>query len=180
MSLKYEILSPDLDRQIALLKIYPEIAEAAFRPALDEAVDIAAAAIVSGIPIRTGRAIEKFGTKVTGKGLNLTGEVGWWGARAPWYINIVEYGAMAHPLEADVSIRGSKRKQRLFELARPGIEKFEGGQHVKIGDHWVTMKLHPGFPGRHFMQTGFEEAQPAIDIIMAAANEACARELALP
>jgi hypothetical protein len=182
MSIKYGIVSEDVDRQIALLKLYPEIAEANYRPAMEESVDLAAASIVSGIPVRTGYAIEHFGTRVTGKGLNLTGEVGWWGKHSAWYINIVEAGAMAHPVESGVSIRGSHARQRLFNAALKSgaIAENPGGQHVKINGEWKTMKSHPGFPGRHFMKSGFEAVQPAIDIVFAAANDAVARELALP
>jgi len=96
MSYKIDMTSPDVDQQIALLKFYPEIMEKHFKPVVVKDVATLFSNIHGSIPKRTGTAISKFKKSVTGKGVNLTGRVGWWGANQPWYINPVEYGAKAH------------------------------------------------------------------------------------
>lgn len=96
MSHRIDMSSPDVDKQIELLKFYPEIMEKHFRPVLVTDVSKLYSKIRGDIPKRTGRAVSKFKRSVSGKGVNLTGRVGWWGANQPWYINVVEHGAKAH------------------------------------------------------------------------------------
>jgi HK97 gp10 family phage protein len=52
--------------------------------------------IKPNIPHRTGMAQSKLRKSLTGKGVNLTGKVGWWGSNQPWYVNVLEYGAKSH------------------------------------------------------------------------------------
>lgn len=114
MSYKVDMSSPDIDKQIALLKFYPEIMEKHFRPALVVDVSKLYSKIRGTIPKRTGRALSKFKKSVSGKGINLEGRVGWWGANQPYYINVVEYGAKAHPIP---------KNRRFSKKQHPGFSK---------------------------------------------------------
>lgn len=86
------IQSPDLQRQIELLKYYPEIAEKHFYPAVSGAARDTASEIQPNIPVLTGKAVSVFRAKATGKGLNIEGRVGWWGSKEGFYIRFLEYG----------------------------------------------------------------------------------------
>ena len=148
--IKVDMSAAQLDRQIELLKFYPEILEKHFGPALKEGTQGLKERIRPTIPVLTGRAQRLFRSKVSGKGVNLTGSVGWGsGKNAPWYINIVEYGAKAHEMNTYV----------------PRLKK-------RIG-------THPGFSKRGFMVAGYSAYKPVIDTLMAQANEAVVKELAL-
>lgn len=98
MSFKIDMSSPDVDKQIELLKFYPELMEKHFRPVLVTDISKLYSKIRGTIPKRTGRALSKFKKSVSGKGINLEGRVGWWGSNQPYYINVVEYGAKPHPI----------------------------------------------------------------------------------
>ena len=181
MSLKTEILSPDLQRQIDLLKLYPEIAEKNYRPALEQATALVEGSIRPTIPVLTGRAVRTFGAKVSGKGLNLAGKIGWAGARsdkAAFYINIVEYGARAHTLESGK--KHTKKalfyEQEYIRAGAPGVV----GSHIHTRQGWRTVRVHPGFAARSILKNGLSGAQGQVDALMAAANEAVAQELAVP
>lgn len=182
MSIKVGVLSPDVDRQIELLKVYPEIAEKHYRPAFMALTQALTNEIRPTIPVATGKAVSKFRGKVTGNGVKLAASIGWAGGKkAPYYINVVEYGARDHPLLAGASIR-SKRKQYFYQKAKAsGADLATGaGVHVKIGKTgvWRTIAIHPGFAARGFMKAGAEKMQPMVESIMGPANEAVARELA--
>ena len=97
-----------------------------------------------------------FKARVTGKGLKLQGQVGWWGKTAAWYINIVEYGAKPHKI-----------------VAREGGFLWFGGRIVRSVDH-------PGFAARGFMKAGYAALQGISDMRMTAASEAVLRELSVP
>lgn len=177
MAYKISLTSSDVDRQINILKYFPEIASARYRPALKRSSDELAAVIRPTIPILTGKAQSTFGSRVSGTKIeSLQAQVGWYDKGDPWYINIVEYGARAHKLEKGSSSR-SKRAQAA--LAGPD-RKIGRGVHVKIGDRWVTMEVHPGFSKRGFMAAGYSAAQPLVNYELAQANEAVVRDLAVP
>lgn len=164
MSLQQSVASPDLQKQLDLLKLYPEIAEAHFRPAMDQAATILEGAIQPNIPVLSGTALAAFGAKVSGKGLNIAAKVGWGTARSDrdaWYMNVVEYGAKPH------EITGRDGGRMVFN----GLD----GSIVS-----VVRVDHPGFPARALMKTGLESSKAGIDGVMAAANEAVVRELAVP
>jgi hypothetical protein len=189
MSIKVKVLSPDVDRQIELLKLYPEIAEKYYRPAFQAVTTALTNEIRPTIPVASGRAVSKFRGKVTGTGVKLAASIGWGVAKnAPWYINVVEYGARDHPLLKGSDIRGSRRKlfryQRYKAAAQAiGRDPGEGlGVHVKIGKSgaWRTIAIHPGFAARGFMKAGAEKMAPLVDAIMGPANEAVAKELCVP
>ena len=98
MSYKVGVLHSDLDKQIDLLKFYPEVMEKHFRALMAKDVAMLHSKIRGTIPRRTGTAASKFKKSLSGKGINMTGRVGWWGANQPWYINAVEYGAKPHAI----------------------------------------------------------------------------------
>lgn len=116
----------DVDYQIRLLQQFPDISDRNFKPAMNEAVGRLAREIEPNIPHATERAADTFRQNVSGKGLRLTGRVGWWYASDPWYINVVEHGASAHD-----------------------INSYAPGAGVYIGKH-------PGFGARHFMRNADE------------------------
>jgi hypothetical protein len=178
MSLNASVTSPDLEKQLSLLRHYPEIAEAHFRPAVQVSVALLAGAIRPSIPVLSGRAQATFRSKVGGKGLNIEGHVGWPGTRnAPWYINVVEHGARPHPLEGGSDIRskrGARQAAKRMESGLAGVPVFISN----VG--WRTMSMHPGFTARHFMRAGMEASKSEIDSLLAQANEDIVRELAVP
>lgn len=180
MSYKIDMTSPDVDKQIELLKFYPEVMEKHFKPVLIVDVSKLYSSIKGTIPKRTGRAISKFKKSVTGKGINLTGRVGWWGSNQPWYINIVEYGAKSHPLNKGANVR-TKKKSAIFQRYMSDPNRIRvGGTHVNVNGRWVTMQVHPGFSKRGFMSEGFTTWKPEIDADMARASEAVVKEMAVP
>lgn len=150
MSIRVDMTSTDVDRQIELLKYYPEVMEKFFRGSLQESVKLAEDEIRPNIPVLTSKARNTFKSRVTGSGINLQGQVGWWGKYTAWYINIVEYGAKAHAMNSYA----------------PGLG--------------VYIENHPGFSARGFMAAGFSAVQPLIDNKMAAASEGVVKEMAVP
>lgn len=154
MTIRVQLTSPDVDRQIHILREFPEIAEKHYRPALLQDVYLLENTIRGGIPIRSGAAYAGFGSKVTGKGLRLRAEVGWYDKNDPWYINVVEHGAKPH------QIRSSKKGGFLWF----------GGTYAKVVNH-------PGFSARGFMAAGYSMVQPIIENDLARASERILTEL---
>lgn len=142
--IKIGVASPDLDKQLALLKYYPEIVDQYFRPATKQAVAILKGGLRSIAPRDTGKAVSSIRSSVKGKGVYLSGSVGF-GAKA-WYMNIIEHGAKAHSMG-------------------------ETGQAVNINGNWVTIKMHPGFGGRFFVKQNLENQTTGIMQLFAVANE---------
>ena len=159
MSFKIDMSSNDLDRQIELLKFYPEVMEKHFRSALEQAVKLAKEEIRPNIPTMTSRAQRTFKSRVTGTGVNLTGQVGWWGGgkTSAWYINIVEHGAKPHEI----------------------VSRDPGG-FLWFGGHAYRTIHHPGFSARGFMAAGFSAVQPMINAEMRRASEGVVKEMAIP
>jgi hypothetical protein len=147
--IRMDMTSATLDRQIELLKLYPEVLERHFRPAVLSSVKALEARIRPTIPTKSGKALKAFGSKVTGKGINLTGRVGWYDKSDPWYPNVLEYGAKPHEINSFV----------------PGLGKY--------------IKKHPGFSKRGFMQAGYSAMRPVILNALAQANEGVVKDLAL-
>jgi hypothetical protein len=154
--IRIDMTSPDLDKQIELLKFYPEILEKHFRPAVLSSVKGLEARIKPTIPKRTGKAARSFGSKVTGKGINLTGRVGWYDRRDPWYPNVLEHGAKPHEIKSQ----------------KTGGFLFFGGKYARVVQH-------PGLSKRGFMAAGFSAMKPAIESLLAKANEGVVKDLAL-
>ncbi len=147
--IKVDMTAPELDRQIELLKFYPEILQKHFVPVLKRDVKLLEARIRPTIPVLSGRAQKTFGSKVTGTGINLTGRVGWYDRSDPWYPNVLEYGAKAHEMNTFV----------------PRLSK--------------TIHTHPGLSARGFMDAGYSAMENTIQSDLAQANEGVVRDLAL-
>lgn len=149
MAIKVDMTNTDVDRQLELLKFYPEVINKHFRSSMYRSVKGLENTIVGTIPMRTGDAISSFGSKVTGSGINLTGRVGWYDKGDPFYPNILEYGAGAHTVNAYVP-----------ELGR------------YVGEH-------PGFSAFGFMAAGYSSMKPQIDEFMRQASENVVNEMAV-
>lgn len=88
----------DVQWQIEMLKLFPEIANKHFYPAMQRGTREIQNAVLPNIPVKTGLARSEFRKAVSGKGLSITGRVGWkYGSKA-WYVNVLESGAKAHPM----------------------------------------------------------------------------------
>jgi len=176
MAIKYEFIGSEaLQRQIELLKYYPEIATKYFRPAMEQVVSGVKERIRGNVPIRTGFASDTLMSKVVGKGMNLTGYVGWGGAgiaiqdaqgltrkTTAWYMNIVEYGSPPHEIKA--------RKARTLGF----------GFRSEFATIFGSKVNHPGFSGRFILRSAFEASGADIDNIFGSAAGQVVEELARP
>ena len=158
MSIKINIQSADVQRQIEVLQHFPDLAEKHYRPAVTRDISILAAGIRSQIPTRSGTALSTFGSKVSGKGFRIRGQVGWYDSNDPWYINVVEHGAGAHAIAV--------APQEKEALAWGG--SFSKGHTIE----------HPGFSARGFMAAGMSAMQGQIETDLALANERIIADLA--
>lgn len=177
MSIRVDMTSNDVDRQIELLRYYPEIVVKHFRPALQATTKDLYGEIKPNIPRDTGKALAAFKARVSGKGVDLQGQVGWWGKTAAWYINIVEHGARPHSLVKGSTIR-SRRGARAFADANrtpTGVPVF-----IEKAGGFRTMGDHPGAKELGFMKQGFAALQSISDLRMMAASEAVLAELRVP
>jgi hypothetical protein len=177
--IRVDMTAPELDRQIELLKVYPEILEKHFVPVLKRDVKLLEARIKPTIPVLSGRAQRTFGSRVTGKGIYLTGQVGWYDRKDPWYPNVIEHGARPHALNKGASTRSKKRQSIFSKFFSDPNRVHIAGAPVKIGDRWVTMEKHPGLSKRGFMEAGYKSMQPSILADLAKANEGVVKDLAL-
>jgi len=162
MSIKVDMTSSDVDRQIELLKVYPELADKYYGPVLRKDVQILKDMIIMDVPVRTGRSQKRLGSKVTGKGTSLTGEVGWYRKGDPFYIHFPEGGTKAHTIEPG-------KGHILHFFAKDRSEHFTRKS--------VSVK---GTSARGFVQNAWNRAQTMVTNDLAMANEAIVRELALP
>ncbi len=94
MSYKIDFAAADVQWQILMLQQFPEIANKHFYPGMHRATSAIKAAIEPNIPSDGARS--EFRKAVSGKGLNITGRVGWWGDVRNWFVNILEHGAKPH------------------------------------------------------------------------------------
>jgi len=106
---KIDFAAADVDWQIRMLSIYPEIANKHFYPAMHRAANALAGAIESNIPSDRGFLRSKFRKAVSGKGVNITARVGFPNFSGVAYVIPLEYGAKPHPIgyvpALDVTIR---------------------------------------------------------------------------
>ena len=156
--IKVDITAPGVDRMLEVLKHFPELAEKHYRPVLTRDVAGLKAQIEPQIPKRSGRAVKTFGSKITGKGFNIKGRVGWYDKGDPYYINIVEVGAQKHEI--------------VVKPIRKTVLAWKGGFSK---GHTIP---HPGFSGRGFMAAGYSAIQPVIENDLAQANERILADLA--
>jgi hypothetical protein len=96
MSYKVEVTSAALDWQVQAIKWFPEISNKIFYPAMWRAARAVEAEIKPNVPRATGRAQDAFKSQVSGNGLNIQAQIGWFGKNMPYYINVLEYGARPH------------------------------------------------------------------------------------
>ena len=163
MSIKIDLTTPDVDKQISVLKEFPNLAEKHYRPALRRDVALLKALIVPNIPVRTGAAAAAFGTRVGGRGFNMRGLAGWYDRNDPWYINVVEHGAASH----DITVAPVKKSVLAFNGA-DGMPAFSAGHTIS----------HPGFGARGFMAEANKSIGPTVDADLAQANERIIADLA--
>lgn len=149
MSLKVELHAVDLDWQIRLLELEPQIANKHLYPAMQRSVRVTRTAIGSRMTFNdfTGDTRATMQSKVSGRGMNITGRVGWWGSGTPITPNILEHGAVAH-----------------FIGYVPGLQ---------------VIVDHPGLPALKFVQGGAEEAEPFVLQEMAQAANNITNDLAV-
>jgi hypothetical protein len=148
MSIKIDLTSSKVDQQMEVLQHFPDLAEKHYRPVIRRDVSALQSLITPNIPVLSGRALSSFGSKVSGKGFRLKGQVGWYDKNDPWYPNVLEYGAKAHEMN----------------IFAPGLGKF--------------IKIHPGLSARGFMAAGYSALQPIIENDLAQANERIVSDLA--
>jgi len=170
MSDKEVVLSEDVQAQIAKLDGMSELLRKYMRPAMQQSVSLLSGAVAPNIPTLTGYARGTFGTHVLdGGSLNITGYVGWKDEPKAWYMNIVESGAQPHPLVPGFVTRRGSGKAAWAGMQRLGVTPL--GEHVKIGNQWVTMHTHPGFPGRFLLSNALESNQDNIGSIFSQAAD---------
>jgi hypothetical protein len=146
--IRVDMTAPDLDKQIDVLRHFPDLAEKHFRPAVTRDVAALRALIQPNIPVRTGSAAKSFGSKVTGKGFGIKGQVGWYDSSDPWYPNVLEHGAKPHEMN----------------VYAPGLGRY--------------IRTHPGFSARGFMAAGYSAFKPMLEADLAQANERIISDLA--
>lgn len=132
--IKISVASEDLDKQLALLRYYPEIVEKHFRPAIKDAAGKLKSGIQSQTPVDRGVARSSIKSSVKGKGVFLSATVGY-GSKA-WYMNVVEYGASPHQIDSYVPDLG------VYVHEHPG---FQGRFVVKGAVEQIEPQLMPAF-----------------------------------
>lgn len=164
-SLKFTpIGSDELQRQIDLLKYYPEIFDKHFYPAMQDAAQLVEGGIGSNIS-EYRRLQPALGSKVRHSGsLGTSAHIGF-GSR---------YGKpsarMAAPLNQGV------QPHEVNARNAPNLHFSSRAQGHAI----LKSMQHPGFTGRHFMEAGLEEVTGEINGRMNAAANQVVEELAKP
>ena len=166
---QYEFIGSEaLQRQIELLKYYPEIFDKYFFPALERSADLVKGAMRPNIPSR--RVSAALGSKVTHSRTSALGTraiIGFgkrFGKPSAQFVAPLNQGAKAHEVTASRTTDGYLH----FSSGR-------GTRFTAIGSI-----QHPGFAGRHFMEKGLEEARPGIDNLLEQAAGQVVQELAKP
>ena len=159
MSIKIDMTSPAVDRQISVLKEFPKLVDGRYRPVLKRDVTALRDVIQPNIPRATGKAMETFGSKTTGKAFGLKGQVGWYDKGDPYYPNVLEYGAAAHEIVP-------KKKGGWLRF-------FSGGTPVFV--HNIS---HPRIRAFGFMAAGEKVMAPIIEADLATANDQIIADLA--
>jgi hypothetical protein len=174
--IKIDLTSPDVDRQMEVLRHFPDLAEKHYRPVVKRDVSLLEALIEGQIPTRTGTALSTFGSKVTGRGFRIRGQVGWYDSNDPRYITIVESGAEPHRIEPRPENRPTRARIKSGRSAS-GVLAFpstaQGGDFA-----FIRGADHPGFSGRGFMAAGASAMQAMIENDLALANERIIADLA--
>ena len=164
MSIKSEVLSPDLALQIRLMQASQTTLDRFFIVAMRRAVDLTYGLIKPNVPRKTGRAAGSLRKGVWGYGMRLMGTVGFYDGEV-YYINVVEHGARKHSLVKRKGRGGSqKQRARREETLTRRIEKGLNNKYqaVMINGKWVSIAVHPGFSRRGFMASGYAAARPVV------------------
>ena len=164
---KYEFIGSEaLQRQIELLKYYPEIFDRHFYPAMQQAAELVKSGVRANIPVRSGRVQRALGSKlVHSKSLGTRAHIGFgkrYGQPSAPYAAALNEGAVAHEITARRTADGY-------------LHFSSGGRFTAVGS-----VRHPGFSGRGFMEAGLEAATPGVDNLMDAASGRVVQELAQP
>lgn len=140
MSYKVDFSAAELDYQVELLRHFPEIANKRFYPAMHRAAREVKSAIGTRMTFadRTGTVRSEFNSKVSGSGLNISAQVGWFGKIRGWYVNVLEYGADAHVV----------------------------GYVPRLGVQFGKRNPHPGVPPLKFVEGGWNAAKNDVDVEM--------------
>jgi hypothetical protein len=166
---KYEFIGSEaLQREIELLKLYPEIFDKHFYPAMEKAAELVKEGIRPLLPEHTGRLSRALGSKVIHSGtaaLGTRAEIGFG----------KKYGKPSAPYAAALNA-GPVPHDEVARRTADGYLHFSSqGRFTTIG----TIQ-HPGFAGFHFAEGGLEAARPAIDAEIDKAAGAVVQELAQP
>src|SRR6266545_1128032 len=170
MSIKIDMTSNDLDRQLELLKYYPEVVVKHYKPALVRSTGMLSAIIepliTSGV---SGRARDTFGSKVSGRTLEtIKGQVGWSDKDDPFYVKILESGAKAHEITPG-RISGSRYQAGLGKTNV--LSWMDGGEFV-----FTKTVHHPGISKVGMMAAGWSALQPIIETELDQAGKAVLQE----
>jgi hypothetical protein len=166
MTIKYEFIGSEaLQRQIDLLKYYPEIYKEVFffGSVLDNVAKLVKQSIRPNLPHHTGRLENALGSKVVGNGLGTYVDIGFgrrYGMPSAQYAAPLNEGAVAHEVAARRTADGY-------------LHFSSRGRFTTIGS-----VQHPGFSGRHFMEAGLEAALPGIDALISIAADEVVEKLA--
>lgn len=171
--IEYKMTAPDIDRQIELLKLYPEVVVKYYRPALVEVTTDVKNVIYPKIPVGvTGMLADTFGAKVTGRAIHtIKGQVGW-GKKTPYYAKFVEKGTAAHKI-ATRNLSYSSFMQG--KSAAKSLRWMDGGVMV-----FAKSVEHPGTKAQGFMAAGWAATKPIVETKMQAAGNSIVKELAVP
>ena len=183
---QYEFIGSEaLQRQIELLKYYPEIFDKYFFPALERSADLVKGAMRPNIPSRRVRAA--LGSKVTHSRTSALGTraiIGFgkrFGMPSARFAAPLNQGAAAHKVVGKLGTGGF---EKLAKDVSKNYFKTDAYLHFSSGGgtRFTTIGSiqHPGFAGRHFMEAGLEDAKPGIDNLLEQAAGQVVQELAKP
>jgi hypothetical protein len=166
---KYEFIGSEaLQREIELLKLYPEIFDKHFYPAMERAAELVKGGIRPLLPEHTGRLSRALGSRVIHSGtaaLGTRAEIGF-GKR---------YGKPSAPYAAALN-------QGAVEHAVSGRRTADGNLHFSSQGRFTSIGsvVLPSRAGLYFAEAGLEAARPAIDAEIDKAAGAVVQELAQP
>lgn len=168
----------EFERMLRYMSQFPKILDKYTAPAMRQTLKVARSVIIPKVPTLTGLAKSSLEEQLFGYGKTLTGVIGWKGGKgAPWYINIVEYGAKPHALNKGSKSRTASQQARFQKRQEKG--RLTGAHFmIKGAGSWVTMKSHPGFSKRGFMAAGFSASQPVYNAEMQKAVQNAFNEVA--
>lgn len=178
MSIKIDIASDDVAKQIQVLKNFPDLADKHYTPALQRDTKLLETTISANIPRgATSQAFNTFGSKVSGKGFSIKGMVGWFDKSDPWYPNVLEYGSRDHSISSGASVRKAKS---ITEIGRGTVQRgaSDTGTHILVNGRWRTVSKVKGMKAHKFMASGFDAVSSIVELDLFMANEAIIAELA--